>query len=91
MNCNDAIARLYRFIDGEMSLVRRIRLSVHLRRCPPCADGVEFERELRIRIAGGCVDPFPQDLRDRLVAFLGQLETDGLEAGGTAAMPSSGG
>lgn len=80
MNCQDAHARLYRYLDGEMTPLRRVRMAWHLRRCPPCGEGASFERKLRNRIASGCADPFPQELRDRIVTFLAQEKTDGLEA-----------
>lgn len=80
MNCNDAHARLYRYLDGEMTPVRRVVMRWHLYRCPPCGDGADFEKRLKVRIATGCADPLPQDLRERIVAFLSQAETDGLEA-----------
>ena len=80
MNCKDAHARLYRYLDGEMTPMRRAVMRWHLYRCPPCGNGAEFEKRLKVRIATGCADPRPQDLRERIVAFLSQTETDGLEA-----------
>lgn len=80
MNCRDAHARLYRYLDGEMTPWRRVQMVWHFRQCPPCGDGAEFERKLRVRIASGCADTFPQELHDRIVAFLRQNETDGQEA-----------
>jgi mycothiol system anti-sigma-R factor len=80
MNCNEAHQRLYRYLDGEMTPVRRAWVTLHLRRCPSCAGGFDFERQLKVRIANGCVDHMPQELHDRIVTFLRQTETDGLGA-----------
>ena len=78
MNCHEATARLYRYLDGEMTFFRRVWIRRHLRRCPPCNGGFEFERRLKERVARDCMDPMPQELYDRLVQFLRQHETDGL-------------
>jgi mycothiol system anti-sigma-R factor len=80
MNCHEAHERLYRYLDNEMTPVRRVWVAWHLRRCPPCADGFAFERRLKMRVASGCTEPIPQELYDRLVTFIRQTETDGLEA-----------
>lgn len=80
MNCHEAHERLYRYLDHEMTPVRRVWVAWHLRKCPPCAEGFAFERMLKTRIANGCTEPIPQELHDRLVTFLRQTEADGLEA-----------
>jgi mycothiol system anti-sigma-R factor len=81
MNCHEVHARMYRYLDREMTPLRRVWIAWHLRRCPLCAGGAEFERRLRARIANGCVDPIPQEFHERLVTFLRHAE--GLEAGGS--------
>lgn len=91
MNCNEAYDRRYRYLDREMSLVRRVTLRFHLRRCPPCNNGFAFEEKLRIRIARGCVDPYPTELHERLVSLIRQTDTDGTESGGLAAGAGPGG
>jgi mycothiol system anti-sigma-R factor len=91
MNCNEAYERRYRYLDQEMTVVRRLRLTFHLRRCPPCADGFAFEQKLRTRIAQGCVDPYPNELHERLVSLIRQTDTDGTEPGGLATGVGPGG
>lgn len=92
MNCHDAHARRYRYLDGEMRSLRRVQVSLHLRRCTSCAHGFAFEKQLKIRIAGVCSDPFPPELRERIVVLISTThETDGPGTGGIAAAPGSGG
>lgn len=68
--CSNAQAQVYPYIDGEMAWYRRTRIWWHLRRCPPCADGFSFEEHLKHRIHEGCMEQVPEELVERLRAFL---------------------
>ena len=59
MDCDDALHRVYEYLDGEMTVWRRRAITKHLDECPPCADGFVFEVELRRKIADalGIVSP----------------------------------
>jgi mycothiol system anti-sigma-R factor len=70
--CGKSAAQVYSFIDRELTAYRRFRIRVHLRRCPPCADGYRFEQHLKDRIRRGCHEDPPPDLVERLHAFLQQ-------------------
>jgi mycothiol system anti-sigma-R factor len=77
MNCNEAHGQLYPFIDGESHLVGRIRIRLHLRRCPPCGDGFRFEEALKLRIRQCCRDEMPPELPMRLMTFIHEHDSDG--------------
>ena len=47
MDCDDAFHRMYHYLDGEITVWRRWKITRHLNRCPPCAEGFDFEVELR--------------------------------------------
>ncbi len=51
MDCEAASHRMYHYLDGELTVWRRWVLTRHLDRCPPCAQGFDFEIELRQVIA----------------------------------------
>ncbi len=68
--CDDSRARVYSYLDGEIGRYRRWKIRRHLRRCPPCTDGFSFERKLQMKIRDDCVDDVPEELYDRLSAFL---------------------
>jgi mycothiol system anti-sigma-R factor len=68
--CSKAQAQVYTYLDGEMTWYRRTRIWWHLRRCPPCADGFSFEEHLKHRIHDGCLEDVPEELIERLRAFL---------------------
>ncbi len=70
--CDHAVEYVYQYIDEELTFTRRARISVHLRRCPPCYDAFRFEKALKTRIArGGKTEP-PTELFDQLRALLDQ-------------------
>lgn len=70
--CDHAVEYVYQYLDEELTLTRRARISIHLRRCPPCGDAFEFERRLKVRIAeGGKTEP-PPELFDHLRALIHQ-------------------
>jgi len=87
MDCDKATHRLYHYLDGELTVWRRWRITKHLDDCPPCADGFDFEIELRSVIASKCRDEVPADLRRRIAAALGESLPE--DAGGRFADPGA--
>jgi len=82
MDCDKAIHRIYHYLDGELTVWRRRAIARHLDECPPCAEGFDFELELRQVIASKCRDEVPPELKRRIAEALGgplpeeRLETD---------------
>ena len=66
--CDETLAELYTYLDGELTVEVREKIRVHLDDCPPCGDIAVFEAELRRVIAAKCVDKVPDDLRARIIA-----------------------
>ena len=77
MDCEQASVRMYRFLDGELTVWRRWRITRHLKRCPPCMQGFDFEVELRQVIAVRCREQIPPDLRARIATALGVSDLPG--------------
>ena len=75
--CAEAHRQVYEYLDGEISLYRRWKIRRHLRRCPPCQDGFDFETDLKSRIRDGCAEDIPRELLDRLRASLRENGPDG--------------
>jgi mycothiol system anti-sigma-R factor len=65
-DCNEAIHRLYHFLDGELTDQRRQEIQNHLEDCGPCLEAFDFEAELRLMIATKCRDEVPETLRIRV-------------------------
>jgi mycothiol system anti-sigma-R factor len=77
MDCDDAIYRIYQYLDGELTVWRRRAITRHLDDCPPCAQGFDFEIELRQVIASKCRDEVPPDLKRRIAeAIAVSIEAD---------------
>lgn len=66
MDCEKAIHRLYGYLDGELTEAKRREIARHLDECPPCAQGFDFELELRTVIASRCRDEVPAGLKERI-------------------------
>ena len=45
MDCEKAIYRVYHYLDGELTVWSRWSIRRHLDKCPPCAQGYDFEFE----------------------------------------------
>ena len=71
MDCSEAIHQIYHYLDGELTEEKRAVIARHLDLCPPCADGFDFETELRRLIATKCRDDVPPDLRKRIADAIG--------------------
>lgn len=71
MDCDDAIVRVYYYLDGELTTWKRRAIARHLDECPPCAQGFDFEIEIRRVIATRCRDEAPIELRRRIAEALG--------------------
>jgi mycothiol system anti-sigma-R factor len=68
--CQEAIATLYSFLDGELTPERREKIRHHLDECGPCLDAFDFEAELKAVIARKCRDEVPAPLRRRVAEAL---------------------
>jgi mycothiol system anti-sigma-R factor len=75
--CAEVHHKMYTYLDGEISRYRRWRIQRHLRRCPPCHEGFEFEAKLKGRIRDGCKEDMPRELFDRLMSSMRDNEADG--------------
>jgi mycothiol system anti-sigma-R factor len=72
MNCDEALATLYTFLDGELTAERRTVISVHLDECSSCGDAAHFEAELRVVIADCARATIPESLLARIRAVLAE-------------------
>ena len=65
-DCEEAVHRIYHFLDGELTEERRRAIAAHLDLCGPCVDAFGFETELRRVVADRCRDHVPEHLRLRV-------------------------
>ena len=71
MDCDKAIHQVYSYLDGELTVWRRMAIARHLDECPPCLQGFAFEVELRRVIVSKCSEEVPEGLRLRIAEALG--------------------
>ena len=64
--CEDAVERLYHFLDGELDEERKAVIQRHLDECLPCLEVFDFELVLRQLIARRCTERVPEQLRSRI-------------------------
>lgn len=65
-SCDRALALAYRYIDGEMVWIRRVRVEWHLHHCRQCDEGFHFERQLKERVRASCNEEVPLVVLERL-------------------------
>ena len=76
-DCNEAIHTLYEFLDGELTVERRIEIQAHLEACLPCYQAYDFEAELRQMIGRRCQDQAPEALQQRVSEALRRISQPG--------------
>jgi mycothiol system anti-sigma-R factor len=80
-DCDDAVHRLYHYLDGELDDARRADIARHLDECMPCLEAFDFEAELRQVIAMKCREQVPEGLRDRIARAIRHEGGEGLGGG----------
>ncbi len=68
--CDQAIAKVYDYLDDEMTWYRKVRIRYHLRRCPPCEVAFVFETRLREVVRERSQDECPAELLEKLHRML---------------------
>lgn len=50
MDCEQALARVFEFIDHELNARERDAMQTHLHTCKSCFSRAEFERRLKVKL-----------------------------------------
>ena len=75
--CEDAVHRLYHYLDGELTPERRADVKRHLEDCAPCFKAFDFEVDVRQLIQQRCRDEVPAGLRERIAQAIHHTATTG--------------
>jgi mycothiol system anti-sigma-R factor len=70
-DCQEALAQLEAYLDGELGEDAKERISGHLAQCFPCADRASFDEQLRAMVRERCAETAPPHLLDRIRLHLG--------------------
>lgn len=73
LNCRDALAKLYDYIDGELDAADRDALQAHLEACRPCLSRYEFEQFFTEFVKRNTSQPrVREEFKTRLLACLAE-------------------
>ncbi|KAB2911552.1 MAG: anti-sigma factor [Hyphomicrobiaceae bacterium] len=70
IRCEEVIAHLLQYLDGEIDGEKRAEIDRHLEHCRGCYSRAEFERLLRRKVAALGDEPAPPALQRRLKALM---------------------
>lgn len=69
-NCDDALEKIYLYIDGELTDDSAEVIKVHLDDCPPCFNAFDFERRLKLVVRSRLQEEVPAELMIRLQSII---------------------
>ena len=71
MNCQEALEKLWQYLDKELDGASSDELQQHLEECRHCFSKAEFEQRLRAMVRRSCCEEqAPPELRERLSKLL---------------------
>jgi anti-sigma factor RsiW len=70
INCEEALRRLFDYIDAELAGEPRREMEQHLARCRSCFSRLEFEKRLKAHTAELGLEPVSEELERRVRALL---------------------
>jgi mycothiol system anti-sigma-R factor len=77
--CAQALARVYEYLDGEMSPADLHQIREHLDDCAPCLKQYDLDVALKALIRRSCRESAPADLRERIMLKITEIR---IEIGG---------
>jgi mycothiol system anti-sigma-R factor len=75
ISCDDVLADLERYVDGELDHARSLMLSEHLRGCRPCLEHAEFRTRFKRVVRDKWSGQTPEELIERVARSI--TETSG--------------
>ena len=73
IRCEEVIAHLLQYLDGEIDAAKRVEIDRHLQECRGCYSRAEFEKALRERIAQLGDVASPAALRQRIRSLIDEF------------------
>ena len=69
--CQETLAEIGSFLDGELDVSVHERIQVHLSDCNPCMQRAEFRRHVKVMLRSKCSgDEVPPALLDRIRSLI---------------------
>jgi mycothiol system anti-sigma-R factor len=73
IRCEEVIAHLLTYLDGEIDAEKRAQIDRHLAECRGCFSRAEFEKALRERVTQLGDEKAPASLQRRIKALLDEF------------------
>jgi mycothiol system anti-sigma-R factor len=68
--CEEALDRLFEYIDGELTPSELEQVSSHLKECPPCEAEHKLNEKIKSRVAATGGECAPEALRAKILESL---------------------
>jgi mycothiol system anti-sigma-R factor len=78
-DCAQALARVYEYLDGELSPADLERIREHIDDCGPCLQQYDLDIALKALVRRSCQESAPADLRERIMVKITEIR---IEIGG---------
>lgn len=73
--CEEALDRLFEYIDNELPDDELVRIGEHLKTCPPCEAEHRINEKIKRMVHGAGGEVAPGDLRMKVLATIREART----------------
>jgi len=73
-SCADFLDRIVYLLDNELDAGEIREVKLHLDECAPCLERYDVQRTIKSIVARSCSESAPDDLRQRVVVQLRQIQ-----------------
>ncbi len=76
-DCSVVLAKLFEYLDGELTSDDCARIKQHLGECGPCLSEYEADQLMKMLLKRSCgCEAAPQELRARIMVRITQVDVD---------------
>jgi mycothiol system anti-sigma-R factor len=75
-DCAQALARVYEYLDGELSPNDLDRIREHIDDCSPCLKQYDLDVALKALVRRSCQESAPADLRERIMVKITEIQVE---------------
>ena len=75
-DCAQALARVYEYLDGELSPSDLDRIREHIDDCSPCLKQYDLDIALKALVRRSCQESAPADLRERIMVKITEIQVE---------------
>ncbi len=73
-SCADFLDRIVYLLDNELDAGEIREVKLHLDECAPCLERYDVQRTIKTIVARSCSESAPDDLRQRVIVQLRQIQ-----------------